>query len=180
MTYPWAAGEVLTAADLNAYAGLIHINTTNIGTAVSSVAVSNVFSSTFDNYKIIINVDAFSAAAYIRIQLGSTTTGYYFGTAIVQYSSGTVTGLRSNNDNSWNGLGPGTTAGGGGTYDLLYPNKTEPTLIHGSYADYSTAGSGGSGSGFLNNTTSYTGFTVLTSTGTMTGGKIRVYGYNNG
>jgi hypothetical protein len=44
MTYPWSSGEVLTAADLNAYAGLILVKTQTIGTAVSSVTLSNVFS----------------------------------------------------------------------------------------------------------------------------------------
>jgi hypothetical protein len=34
MTYPWSSGEVLTAADLNAYAGLILVKTQTIGTRV--------------------------------------------------------------------------------------------------------------------------------------------------
>jgi hypothetical protein len=51
MTYPWASGEVLTAADLNAYAGLILVKTQTIGTAVSSVTVTGAFSSTFQNYR---------------------------------------------------------------------------------------------------------------------------------
>jgi hypothetical protein len=33
--------------------------------------------------------------------------------------------------------------------------------------------------GWLNNTTSYTAFTLTASGGTMTGGTIRVYGYQN-
>jgi hypothetical protein len=33
--------------------------------------------------------------------------------------------------------------------------------------------------GFLNNTTSYTAFTFTPSSGTLTGGTIRVYGYRN-
>jgi hypothetical protein len=34
-------------------------------------------------------------------------------------------------------------------------------------------------SGFLNNSTQYTAFTIATTTGNMTGGVIRVYGYQN-
>jgi hypothetical protein len=35
-------------------------------------------------------------------------------------------------------------------------------------------------SGTLNSTTQSTGFTITKSSDTMTGGKIRIYGYNNG
>jgi hypothetical protein len=31
--------------------------------------------------------------------------------------------------------------------------------------------------GFLNDSTSYTGFTIIAETGTLTGGTIAVYGY---
>jgi hypothetical protein len=37
----------------------------------------------------------------------------------------------------------------------------------------------GTVSGMLNNTTSYTAFTITPSSGTMTGGTVRVYGYAN-
>jgi hypothetical protein len=33
--------------------------------------------------------------------------------------------------------------------------------------------------GFLNDTTSYTAFTLTANSGTLTGGEIRVYGYQN-
>jgi hypothetical protein len=45
--------------------------------------------------------------------------------------------------------------------------------------DPATASSGGALGGFLNDTTAYTGFTILASTGNLTGGTIRVYGYQN-
>jgi len=33
--------------------------------------------------------------------------------------------------------------------------------------------------GYVNNTTQYTAFTISPSSGTLTGGTIRVYGYRN-
>jgi hypothetical protein len=34
--------------------------------------------------------------------------------------------------------------------------------------------------GVLKDTTQYTAFTILPASGTLTGGNIRIYGYNNG
>jgi hypothetical protein len=61
---------------------------------------------------------------------------------------------------------------------LLNPFKNENTIITGTYADGS-AGSAAVGSGILDNTTSYTAFTVGVTSSTMTGGTIKVYGYRN-
>ena len=65
MTYPWSSGEVLTAADLNAYAGLVLLSTTTITPGVTSVTVSSAFSSTFDNYRIIVDVTGVNVSSDI-------------------------------------------------------------------------------------------------------------------
>jgi hypothetical protein len=181
----FSAGEILTSDVMNDvsilgnYQGLFHIKTQTIGNAVSSVTVTGAFSSDFDHYKIIVQANSIAAGGpYMTLQLGSTTTGYYWGAAGVIYSTGGVSGITTNDGLSWNRLGPGTTGGMAGTYDLLNPFKNENTIITGSYADVA-AGSAGCGSGFLNNTTSYTALTVGVTSSTMTGGTIRVYGYRN-
>jgi hypothetical protein len=46
-------------------------------------------------------------------------------------------------------------------------------MAHATTAAYNAYG------GFLNDSTAYTGFTILASTGTLTGGTIRVYGMRN-
>ncbi len=49
MTYPsFSAGDILTAADMNAV-GLWLVKTQTVGTAVASVTVTDAFSSTYDN-----------------------------------------------------------------------------------------------------------------------------------
>jgi hypothetical protein len=100
MTYPWSSGEVLTAADLNAYAGLILVKTQTIGTAVSSVTVTDAFSSTFDNYRIIVGGGTQSASTTIEFRLGSSTTGYYGFLTYGDSSASTVLGANLNNANS--------------------------------------------------------------------------------
>ena len=181
----FSAGQILTSDDMNETGsavnglGLFLVKTQTIGTAVSGVTVTGAFSSDFDHYKIIVQVNSIAAGGpYMTLQLGSTTTGYYWGAATVIYSSAASSNITTNDGLSWNRLGPGTTGGMAGTYDLLNPFKNENTIITGTYAD-TAAGSGGCGSGFLNNTTSYTAFTVGVTSSTMTGGTIRVYGYRN-
>jgi hypothetical protein len=48
------------------------------------------------------------------------------------------------------------------------------------YASTSASGEGLQQQGFLNDTNSYTSFTLTPVSATLTGGKIRIYGYNNG
>jgi hypothetical protein len=183
---PFSAGQILTSDDMNETAeavnslGLFIIKSQTIGTAVSSVTVTGAFSSDFDHYKIIVQANSIAAGGpYMTLQMGSTTTGYYWGAGTIVYTTGTANNITTNNGTSWDRLGPGGTAGMSGVYELLNPFKNENTLITGSYADPSTAGAAGAGSGFLNNTTSYTAFTVGVTSSTMTGGTVRVYGYRN-
>jgi hypothetical protein len=55
---------------------------------------------------------------------------------------------------------------------------TEETYIRSVWLQTSTTGATAPFSGYLNDTTSYTAFTLVVA-GTMTGGTIRVYGYAN-
>jgi len=180
MTYPtFNSGDVLTAAEMNAV-GLWLVKTQTIGTGVATVAVTGAFSTDYDHYRVIIQADSIAAGGpYLTIQMGATVTGYYYAAPVANYATGTVTAVTTNNGASWNRLGPGTTTSMAGVYDILNPFKTENTFITGTYADASTGGSAGVGSGFLNNTTSYTAFTIGVTSSTMTGGTIRVYGYRN-
>jgi hypothetical protein len=183
---PFSAGQILTSDDMNETAeavnslGLFIVKSQTIGNAVSSVTVTDAFSSDFDHYKIIVQVNSIAAGGpYMTLQMGSTTTGYYWGAPVVNYAAATASAISTNNGSSWNRLGPGGTTGMAGVYDLLNPFLSKNTIISGTYADPATAGSAGVGSGYLNNTTSYTAFTVGVTSSTMTGGTIKVYGYRN-
>jgi hypothetical protein len=177
MAYPWTSGDVLTAADLNDYAGLVLVKTQTIGSGVSSVTVTGAFSSTFDNYRITFsNSDASSAATEIQMTLGSTVTGYYYAGIIVTLSSG-PTRISGNNVSQF-AVGKGDSADQ--TFfslDVFGPNLTARTGMsgtgHGVAQSYFVAGN-------LSDSTSYTSFTIAPAAGTLTGGTIRVYGYNNG
>ena len=179
----FTTGEVLTASDTNTYlnnGGLVYITSTTIGSAVSSVTVSNVFSSTYDNYKIVITGGTASVADAVTLKLGSTATGYYFAMNRAAYDTGTANTLFDNNQTFWRYTCIANTDVLSADIDLFEPFNAKPTRVHAWWMD-SRAGafSSGAGAGYLAGTTSYTAFTIAPLTGgtTLTGGTIRVYGY---
>jgi len=180
----FSVGEVLTASDTNTYlanSGLVYITSATIGSGVTFATVANCFSSTYDNYKIVINGGTGSTTDTLHLTLGATTTGYYAGVARVTYDTAAAANLNDNNAAAWRYFGVIGTACITMDVDLFDPNATKPTRIHGWWIDPRvTAGiAAGAGGGVLNDTTAYTGFTVTRGTAgtTMTGGTITVYGY---
>lgn len=174
----FTTGEVLTAADTNTYlanAGLVYVTSTTIGSAVSSVTVSNCFSSTYDNYRILVNGGSASADNNLQMTLNGGTTAYY-GALIYAGTGGTGPfAAGDNNAAQWSFMSYHTTTSGIITaIELLGPNLAEWTGIQ---APYITAGSGGTYTGVRQSTTQHTGFTLTPSSGTLTGGTITVYGY---
>jgi hypothetical protein len=155
--------------------GLNLIKSQVIGSAVSSVAVADAFSTTYDAYKIIVAGGAGSGAnTDIRMTLGATATGYYYGIPLAIYSGGGAASLAGTNTTSWVG-GSVNAASLNLNVELVDPFNTKITKM---FAQVAKDTSGGSGGGFLDNTTSYTAFTLTAAAGqTFTGGTIYVYGY---
>lgn len=173
----FVAGQVLTAAQMNKV-GLWLIKTQTIGTTVSSVVVSDVFSADYENYKIIVSGGTSSSTnTNLNLTLGSTTTGYYYGGYTSSFVSSSGSPFFGNNAASF----PFGTASLQNTCDgtLIRPFATDETIIYGEYSNINTSGNGGWIKGFVNNTTSYTAFTLTPGTGTLTGGTIYVYGYRD-
>ena len=178
MGYPYSSGDVLTAADLNASSGLVFVKSVTIGSGVSSVTVTDAFSATFDNYRIIIaNPDASISGYAIELQYGSTTTGYY-GSAVYQHYNSTSRGvLNRSNAASLYTVFTNTDKNTFGSLDVYSPFLTELTGMSGTgFGNISTLWFAGQ----VFNSTSYTDFKLSVAAGTLTGGTIRVYGYNNG
>lgn len=151
-----------------------------IGSAVSSVTVSGAFSATYDNYLIILSGGVGSTATGINLTLGSTATGYYRGGNYTSYATTTVTGVAGNNVTNWQSIGVASTTSLDARVELYDPFLEKNTKMRGSYASALTTGESLVQQGFLNNTISYTDFTFTKASGTLTGGTIRIYGYNNG
>ena len=159
--------------------GLTLVSTTTIGTTVSSVTVSNAFSSTYDNYRIILSGGVGSAGTEIGMTLGATATGYYRFLLFGAYTSNTVNGSATANGTSWAHSATASTTMLNGEIELYGPNLAKNTIIISRQGTASTTGSGIWQNGYLNDTTQYTAFTLTPATGTLTGGTIKVYGYQN-
>lgn len=157
--------------------GLQLIKTQTIGSAVSSVTVTGVFSATYDNYKIVVSGGTGSANTYLKMTLGATSTGYYWAYLFRTYA-GTSGGDQLANGAFWL-AGTVQTSGLKMNMEIQNPFASAVTGFQNVYDTPATGGDFDTGGGYLNNTTSYTDFTLAPNTGTITGGTIRVYGYAN-
>jgi hypothetical protein len=161
--------------------GLTLVKTQTIGTGVSSVEVTGAFSSTYDAYKIIISGGAASGAAELRLTLGATATGYYRALHGNNWG-GSAMEVAGGSNQAYAALGAATTNAIHFNAEILDPNLAKVTRYSASVINTITTNdlsNNAWASGFLNNTTQYTAFTLTTNTGTLTGGTIRVYGYQN-
>ena len=153
------------------------IKTQTIGTAVTSVAVTDAFNATYDNYFITINGGVGSTDINLSTILTGSTANYYEGRFALTYSSAAITGGVINNGSNWEGVGTANTS------TIFYAiNISSPFLAKYTYAN-ATYYNGSSAILSLNEhrvNTSYSGFTIGTNgMGNLTGGTIRVYGYAN-
>jgi hypothetical protein len=157
--------------------GMTLVKTQTIGSGVSSVNVTSAFSSTYDNYKIVIVGGVSSTNQFINLKLGATTTAYYWAYSEYNFAA-SAGGAAGSNVANFERVGYGTTATNFFSCDVFAPNLAKNTNISFNWIANVTGGGAGQGGGLLNNTTQYTDFTIGVA-GTLTGGTIRVYGYQN-
>ena len=179
MTYPvFASGDVLNAADMNGV-GLWLVKSQAVGTGVSSVTVTGAFSADYDNYKVIYSGGTCTLSHVLTFQLkvggGSTsTTGYSFGLAGATYANAAVTVGGSNTTSIVYG-------GGGDTWTEMDMTVYDPFKASVSkfwnpvwFATYAATNTG-----VHTVATSYADCVITPTSGTLTGGTIRVYGFRN-
>ena len=155
------------------------ISATTIGTTVSSVTVSNAFSATYDNYLITVSGGVGSGDVSFVMTLGSTTANYYWAGFAMNYNSTTVGGENGDNVANWTNIIRISANSINGAVYLYEPNAAKRTHFSSNGSRSSTGGNFNQFSGFLDNDTQYTAFTLTTGSGTATGGTIRVYGLAN-
>jgi hypothetical protein len=187
----YTAGEVLTAASLNANftfaaanpAGGLTLIATATPTAVASVSINNCFTSTYQNYRIVVNVTAATggnAAVTLRLRASATdTTTNYTSQLQEAYSTTVSTVLNTSGTDDW------YISNLDGTYDNLsfaydiYAPQTATTTRYNGQSIYNTSVMILQTVGGLQTaSTQFDGFTLLYA-GTDFTGTIRVYGYAN-
>jgi hypothetical protein len=171
-------GSAWVAAGGGSNAGLTLINTTSFS-AVASESVNDVFSADYDNYKIIVRYTTFTGTpgnAQIRLRVGgSDNTNNEYTRSKLFWASSNTSGVDSGSSGTSSFLIGEDGANSFSCIELYAPFLTEKTK-HNTQAAKDNNGLIFSGSTTV--TTSYTGFTLLSSSATNFTGSVSVYGYN--
>jgi hypothetical protein len=185
LTFISASASVFTASAISS--GLTLLSTTTIGTTVSSVSLpASTFTSTYSNYKIFLNCSqstAASAQLTINTRLRSASTdesgASYSWNGFT--SAGSLTNNVASNQTSFLTVyvRDGFPERSWAILDIMSPQQSKPTQISvNSFSDFGGTFYNLFENGMLNTTTSYDSLTFVVSGGTLSGGKISVYGYS--
>jgi hypothetical protein len=159
--------------------GLTFIKSQTVGTTVTSVTVSDAFSATYDNYLITFTGGVSSINSDdIYIQLGTTTSGYAWSGFYQSTTSATITGFATNSSSSI-AIGTSSTEGRSIQIFVTDPFAAKRTAVTSRATPLISGDLRVDYAGRVDNTTSYTAFKINAAFGNMTGGTIRVYGYQN-
>ena len=172
----FTTGEVLTAADTNTYlanSGLVFVKSQTVGSGVGSVTVPDAFSATYDNYLIKATGGVCSTIVNFNYQLGSTVSGYRYQLLFGSWGN-TALAEGSTVSPTFRYCGGGDTTGYDSHIDIMSPFLSKPTK---GLSFENSVGDGGFSINVLPTTTSFTDFTFIPTSGTITGGTITVYGY---
>lgn len=175
----FTTGEVLTASDTNTYlanSGLTYINQSTI--SASSVAIDGCFTSTYANYRIVVNVTT-GAGGGAQVQLGMRIGGVTTGGSLYFYYYRGITYAAANDVANLNGGATWFAARTNGTsfgavIDLQSPNLVANTQFQSLGADTNQTWNAG---GYHNSTTQFDGFALTNSGSSSMTGTVRVYGY---
>lgn len=168
------------------YPGLRLIKAQVIGTGVSSVTLTNVFNSTFDNYKVLVSGGVSSTTDGMTVQLGPSSvsgynTQYYQSLIYASYSGGAVANAAAGNQAVWVSLGYSYGSNGYTMdFDCLGPNLAKYTEVFGHRGGINASANVGPVMGFHNSLGQFTDLKIAINSGTLTGGTVAVYGYAKG
>jgi hypothetical protein len=168
-------GTALEASSLNSV-GLWLVKSQTVGSGVSSVTVTDAFSASYDAYKITYTGGQASANVNLGTRLGATTTGYRMAMNGVTSVSGAVAAYDNNTNTTWIWTGGANTTYANYNIEVWQPFLARPTFVT-SVLITNGADNYWVVRGSLADTTSYTSFAIIPSSGTLTGGTVCVYGY---
>ena len=186
----FTSGEVLTASDTNTYlnnGGLVYITQGALTSSTAALTFNNVFSSTYDNYRIV--VDQFrpvNTLQGLRMRLrvsGSDIASDYNSSATGLYQDGSSTNTSSGAVavtsidilfNSLNVVGLGSCV-----MDIMAPQKLERTFMTYQSIIYNSQYGNRNGYAVHQIEQQVTGFSLFAALGNTTTLRCKVYGYRN-
>lgn len=182
---PIAAGGLVQLRPSSVVNGTDNGNGNVSFTTQSSITLRNIFNSTYENYKLLIEIYNTSTDMDLLLRFGNngtadTTTNYYH--AYWARTVGGVDDSRQGNGTSSAFLAPMETYGGNGftavSADIHKPFLSVETQGTAQYATVNQAGTVvfGSGGFWKGSSTSWSDLFIITSTGTITG-TVSIHGY---
>jgi hypothetical protein len=177
----FSPGEVLTAAAMDSI-GLWLVKTQTVGTAVSSVTVTNAFSANYDNYRVIYSGGT-QTANDLSMKFGPTSvaghnTQYYSTLFYASNNPGAFALAQTTNAGDMAWVGGGSTTATWASFDVFSPNLARWSKVH--TGMYQNGNAIGLQTGEHRSTGQFTDLILVAGGGAfMSGGIIRVYGYRN-
>jgi hypothetical protein len=180
----FTTGEVLTAADTNTYlanSGLVYITSATMTGSTSILNMDNIFTSTYDNYRILVQNLSPAASAFfdMRFRSGgvSRITQYQF--ALVGFTAGGAASNDSSGGYVAQGYFGGQSSFAGDTvnsaWDVFTPFTTNRTTVTFQTVAYPSVFATRSGIIEHDHGVSNDGITIYSSQNFS--GKVTVYGY---
>jgi hypothetical protein len=173
------------AREIASQGGLVLLNTTTFS-AQSSVSINSIFSATYNSYSILLSTTGTaSASVYFRLRTGATdnTSGSYYSSGYqVQEngSSGSVATAAANSYAILQRIHSSAALVGFSKIDIVNPFLSTTETAWGGTASYPDDGVAYNRTAMLGgrfiSSTSFDGFTVYPSGGTLSG-TVKVYGY---
>lgn len=177
----FSSGEVLTAADTNTYlnnGGLVYLKTVTWTTGVPTVNVPTAFTSEYADYLITIVCTVTANQPNLGLRLGATVASYAYSGFYQNFTGGALT-VDSGSAFTYFNLGAcgnGTVGAGRVAFQAIVkrPQIADNTFYN---AQNGSLAWSNCYTGYMNNSTQYTDFTILPSSGNISSGTINVYGY---
>jgi hypothetical protein len=177
--------SLITPTSISTSGGSGTISTTGAVsfTSASAISLNSVFTSTYDNYKILFELTGASTSTTLlgRLRVGGTdaTAGSYTTNVIVNTTT-TVAGSETGNATYWDFRSYNTAVRYVLVLDVLRPNTTGEHLISGNVftLNASSAWQVNHLGGKFTGATAYDSISFIANSGNITG-TVRVYGYRN-
>jgi hypothetical protein len=175
-TIPALVQIVPTSVAVGSGSGSVDANGAVTFSGASTVSINGVFNSTYQNYKVLIDLPTVTGTVNLRLRASgadNTTSNYkYSMSGATTFATATAYAFTSNADASWSYLSEAAPTAI--TMDIHNPNLAQNTFGNGLITQSDRARNYGA---YFNATTVFDGFSLLV--GTSMTGTIRVYGYKN-
>ena len=183
MGYPtFSLGDKWEPTDANAV-GLWKITSVNLSGTVTNIA--NCFTSSFTNYRIMVNFTSISANQFVYLQFSNggvvdANANYVYATNVVNGVGATASMSSTTNTGIILGYGGTANTNAASTLDVFQPKVLGRTYGHSQRWEYDSANFVARTGGFLKDQiTSFDGFAIGVGGANTLGGTIQVFGYRN-